>query len=183
MKRAAGSVAFGVVTAAVGGACAAVGAAGLLTPGIGGFAIGLGAVVVVAELAALSRLSPTVSLVVGGVAAGVVVVAVEGVVEVGLPTVVVGAGLGLVLSSWWRYAEHVIAVEGPHRVAAAIAARWWVPARDLTLALSGRPLREQPALPPFDGRGSFPAHPSRGSLVDKTAKPVFSPPSTPVRRR
>ena len=152
MTRAAGSVAFGVVTAVVGGAVAAVGAAGLLTPTIGGLAIGLGAVVVVAELAGLSRFSPTVSLVVGGVAAGIVVVAVEGVVEVGLPAVVVGAGFGLLLSSWWRYAEHVIAVEGPHRAVAAVAARWWLPARDLTLALSGRPLREQPALPPSAAR-------------------------------
>lgn len=153
MQRAAGSVVFGVVTAVVGVACAAAGAAGVLSPTVGGVAVGAGVVVAVAELAALSKLPSTAALIVAGVAAGVVVVAVEGVVDVGLPAVVVGAGLGLLLSSWWRYAEHVIAVEGPTRTLAAVLARWWLPARDLTLVLSGRPLRQpQPVLSSAPGR-------------------------------
>ena len=143
--RAAGAVSFGVVVAVVAAAIGVVAGAGLFTPLVGGVALGAAVVVVVAELAQLARLAATLGLIAAGVAAVVVVVAVEGIVEVSLPAVVGGAGLGLLLSSWWRYAEHVIAVEGPKQALAAIAARWWLPARDLTLALSGRPLR-QPAL-------------------------------------
>jgi hypothetical protein len=119
-----------------------------MVPVASALAIGAGVVLATVELATLSRVPPTASIVVGGVAAAVVVAFVEGIVEAPLPAVVAGAAIAVLLSSWWRYAEHVIAVEGPTRVPAALVARFWVPARDLGLALSGQPLRQPTSLPP-----------------------------------
>jgi hypothetical protein len=146
--RAAGAIAFGAITSVVGLALAVGGLVGVMVPVASALAIGAGTVLATAELATLSRVPPSASLVIGGVAAGVVVAFVEGIVEAPLPAVVAGAAIAVLLSSWWRYGEHVIAVEGPTRVPAALAARFWVPARDLALALAGQPLRQRPALPP-----------------------------------
>ncbi|HEY1100989.1 MAG TPA: hypothetical protein VGF99_18770, partial [Myxococcota bacterium] len=122
--------------------------AGLVLPAVGGAVLGAGVVVGVAELANVARLRPAICFGIAGIAAAVVVAFVEGVADVSLPAVVGGAALGALLSAWWRYAEHVIVVEGPHTALPAIAARFWLPARDLSLALSGRPLTEPtPVLP------------------------------------
>lgn len=146
--RAAGAIVFGTTMSVVGLALAVCGLVGVMVPVASALAIGAGVVLATVELATLSRVPPTASLVVGGVAAAVVVAFIEGIVEAPLPAVVAGAAIAVLLSSWWRYAEHVIAVEGPTRLPAAFAARFWVPARDLALALSGQPLRQPASLPP-----------------------------------
>lgn len=146
--RATGTMVFGVTASVLGLGLAVAGLVGVMVPAASAIAIGAGVVLATAEVATLSRLPPTASIVLGGVAAAVVVSFVEGIVEAPLAGVVAGAAIAVFLSSWWRYGEHVIAVEGPHRLPAALAARFWVPARDLALALSGQPLRQPTALPP-----------------------------------
>lgn len=146
--RAAGAIVFGAIMSLVGLALAVSGLVGVMVPVASALAMGAGVVLATVELATLSRVPPTASIIIGGVAAGVVVAFVEGIVEAPLPAVVAGAAIAVLLSSWWRYAEHVIAVEGPTHVPAALAARFWVPARDLALALSGQPLRQPGRLPP-----------------------------------
>lgn len=146
--RAAGAIVFGAIASVVGLALAVGGLVGVMVPVASALAIGAGVVLATAELATLSRVPPAASIVLGGVSAAVVVAFVEGIVEAPLPAVVAGAAIAVLLSSWWRYAEHVIAVEGPTRVPSALVARFWVPARDLALALSGQPLRQPTPLPP-----------------------------------
>ena len=163
--RAAGAIVFGAVTSVAGLALTVSGLVGVMVPVGAALAIGAGVVLTTVELATLSRVPPTASIVVGGVAAALVVAFVEGIVEAPLPAVVAGAAIAVLVSSWWRYAEHVIAVEGPTRLPAALLARWWVPARDLALALSGQPLR----------------HVSLGPSVGAEQRSAL-PPSSPSRR-
>lgn len=142
-----GQLPFSLGAAVVGVGAAVVAMAGLVPPVMGGALVGAGVALALAELAAVSRLSPTAGLLVGGVGAGVVVIVADGVVDLSLPGLVAGAAGGLVLSGAARYAEHVIAGEGPAGVFAAVLSRLTIPVRDLALALGVQPLR-QPALPP-----------------------------------
>jgi hypothetical protein len=145
MRSVVGQLPFSLGGAVIGAAGVVVGLAGLLTPVGAGVVVGAGLALAVAELCALGRLPPTAGLVGGGVAVAAVVVVADGVVDLSLPGLVAGAGLGLVVSGAARYAEHVIAVEGPARPLAAVVARLTIPIRDLALALGGQPLREPAA--------------------------------------
>lgn len=153
MRAVVGQLPFSLGGAIVGAAGVVVGLAGLLTPVAAGLVVGAGLALAVAELCTLGRLSPGVGLVAGGVAVGVVVVVADGVVDLSLPGLVGGAAIGLVVSGAARYAEHVIAVEGPGRPGPAVLARLVVPVRDLVLALGGHPLREPAPSPPHRARG------------------------------
>jgi hypothetical protein len=148
MRAVVGQLPFSLGGAVLGAAAVVVGLAGLVAPLPAGLAVGAGLALALAELCALGRLPPSPGLVAGGVGVGVVVVVADGVVDLSLPGLVCGAALGLVVSGAARYAEHVIAVEGPARPLAAAVARLVVPVRDLVLALAGEPLREPAALPP-----------------------------------
>lgn len=148
MRRAVpGQRLFSLVGAAVGVAMVTVGVASLLSPLLAGCCLGFAMALLACELAAVARVAATPGLLLGGVAVGVVIVFVDGVIDVSLPGVVVGGGLGLVVAGAARYAEHVIVVEGPAGVLQSALARVWVPWRDLFLALGGRSLRQPPVLP------------------------------------
>ena len=146
MRPVPGQLPFSLGGAVIGVAGVVVGLAGLVAPLPAGLAVGAGLALALAELCALGRLPPSAGLVAGGVGVAVVVVVADGLVEISLPGLVGGAGFGLVVCGAARYAEHVIAVEGPAGPLAAVGARLVVPLRDLALALGGQPLRE-PAAP------------------------------------
>jgi hypothetical protein len=148
MRPVSGQLPFSLGGAVIGVVGVVVGLAGLMEPLTAGLAVGAGLALALAELCALGRAPPSAGLVAGGVGVAVVVVVADGLVDLSLPGLVGGAGFGLVVSGAARYAEHVIAVEGPARPLAAVGARFVVPFRDLALALGGQPLREPPARPP-----------------------------------
>ena len=143
--RAPGQRLFSLVGAFIGVGLGTVGVASVLSPAAAGVCVGAGVALLLTEVAALSRLPATVGLVLGGLAVGGVVVFADGVVDLSLPGLVVGGALGLLVAGAARYAEHVVAVEGPVQPVAAALARVWLPWRDLFLALGGRPLRQAPA--------------------------------------
>ena len=137
--RAPGQRLFSLVGAFIGVGLGTVGVASVLSPAAAGVCVGAGVALLLTELPA------TVGLVLGGLAVGGVVVFADGLVDLSLPGLVVGGALGLLVAGAARYAEHVVAVEGPVQPVAAALARVWLPWRDLFLALGGRPLRQAPA--------------------------------------
>ena len=148
MRRAvSGQRLFSLVGAAVGVGMVTVGVASLLSPVLSGWCLGFGMALLACELAAVAQVAATPGLLLGGVAVGVVIVFIDGVIDVSLPGVVVGGGLGLGVAGAARYAEHVIVVEGPSGAMQSALARVWLPWRDLFLALGGRSLRQAPVLP------------------------------------
>lgn len=150
--RAPGQRLFSLVGATVGVGLGTVGVASMLQPAAAAVCVGAGVALLLTEVAALSRLPASAGTLLGGLGVGVVVVLADGVIDLSLPGLVAGGALGLMVAGAARYAEHVIAVEGPKRPAAAALARVWLPWRDLFLALGGRPLRQAPALAPPSAR-------------------------------
>ncbi len=133
-----GQLAYGVGAMSIAGAFANVGLAGLLSPGVGGVVVGAAVTVFLAELMALSRGSAVGGVVVGAIGTAAVVIFADGVVELSLAGLVGGAAAAQVFVASVRYAEHVIAVEGPRRPLPAILRRLTLPASELFLALAGR---------------------------------------------
>ena len=147
-----GRVLWALCALTVGGALVTLGGGGLVGPVAAGGALGAGAFVIGAEVLGLVRARRTTvaraaSLAVGGALAAVVVVVADGLVEASLPAVVVGSGLGAIVSGAAMYGEHVVAVEGPGRALPAASARAWLAWRDLFLAFAGPPLQETSAPP------------------------------------
>ncbi len=153
MRAAPGQLLYSLTLAVAGIVGVVVGLAGLGGPLVGAVAVGAGLAVAVAELGVLARLKVAASLVAGGAAVATVIVVADGLIELSLPGLVVGAALGLSCAAGARYAEHIIAVEGPHQRGAAVIARWLLPWREVVDVLSGQPRRTpaRPSLPPFRG--------------------------------
>ena len=146
-----GQLAYSVSACAVAGAFGAVGLAGLLSPVVGGVVVGAAATVLLAEAWAASRGGPFGGLVVGALGVAAVVVLADGLVDLALPAIVGGAAAAQAFVASVRYAEHIIAVEGPRRPLAALLRRFTLPASELFLALGGQPLPgsiEAPSSPP-----------------------------------
>jgi hypothetical protein len=148
MAGVAGQVPYSVSVAAIGGAVASVGLAGLFSPIGGGVAVGAGVVLLLAELVAVARGPKWGGLVAGAVGVSVVVVVADGLVDLSLPALIAGAGGAQVFTAAVRYAEHVIAVEGPKRSLSAVLRRLTLPVHELFLALGGQSLSGSQPLPP-----------------------------------
>ncbi len=152
MHAAPGQVLYSVTLAIAGVLVVVGGVAGLGGPVVGAVAVGAGLSLAVAELCALARLKVVAGLVAGGAAVATVIVLADGLMELSLPGLVVGAALGLSCAAAARYAEHIIAVEGPHHRGAAVIARWRLPWREVVDVLSGQP-RRTPTRPLLLERG------------------------------
>ncbi len=152
MRAVAGQLAYSMSLAVAGGAAVVGGVAGVGGPVLAGVVVGAGLSLALSELSALAKLSVVAGLAIGAAAVGGVIVWADGHVELSLPGLVVGAAAGLSFAGASRYAEHVIAVEGPHSAGAALRARVLVPWRDLVRVLSAEPLASP----------SLSAHPPKG---------------------